>query len=110
MNYLEKSLWRMVIMNNKELIKEILFKVLTDFSVVGRLRPPIDLYEAFTKRLKECLPKEFNVIQTAIIESPYECDERHAAYLKVTSIEGQTYKAGVCYNRLGFEINIDEVD
>ena len=96
-------------MNNKELIKETLFRILTDFSVVGRLRTPIDLREAFTKRLKECLPEEFNVTQTAIIESPYECDERHAAYLKVIDPEGKTYKAGVYYNRLGFEINIDEV-
>lgn len=96
-------------MNNKELIKETLFKILTDFSVVGRLRSPIDLHKTFTKRLKECLPKEFNIIQTAIIESPYECDENHAAYLKLIDPEGKIYKAGVYYNRLGFEINIDEV-
>lgn len=96
-------------MTNKELIKQTLFTILTDFSVVGRLRQPIDLHKTFTRRLKESLPKEFNVIYTAIIESPYECDERHAAYLKVTDSEGKTYKAGVYYNRLGFEINIDEV-
>lgn len=97
-------------MNNKELIKETLFTVLTDFSVVGRLRQPNDLHKAFTKRLKESLPKDFRTIHTAIIESPQECDENHAAYFKVIDDEGKTYKAGVYYNRLGFEINIDEVN
>nr|DAQ34389.1 MAG TPA: hypothetical protein [Caudoviricetes sp.]DAS10664.1 MAG TPA: hypothetical protein [Caudoviricetes sp.] len=96
-------------MKNKELIKETLFTILTDFSVVGRLRPPIDLHKTFTRRLKECLPKEFNVIHTAIIESPHECDENHAAYFKVIDDEGKIYKAGVYYNRLGFDVSIDEV-
>ena len=95
-------------MNNKELIKETLFKILTDFSVVGRLRSPIDLHQSFTSRIKECLPKEFNIIHTAIIESPYECDENHAAYVKVIDDNGKTYKAGVYYNRLGYDASIDE--
>lgn len=97
-------------MNNKELIKETLFTILTDFSVVGRLREPIDLHKTFTRRLKECLPKEFKVIYTAIIESPHECDENHAAYIKVIDDSGKTYKAGVFYNRLGFDISINEVN
>lgn len=95
-------------MSNKELIKQTLFTILTDFSVVGRLRQPIELHKTFTRRLKESLPKEFNVIYTAIIESPYECDENHAAYVKVIDDNGKTYKAGVYYNRLGYDASIDE--
>lgn len=97
-------------MSNKDIIKETLFKILTDFSVVGCLRPPINLHKAFTRRLKESLPKEFNIIHTAIIESPHECNENHAAYFKVIDDKGITYKAGVYYNRSGFDISIDEVN
>ena len=81
-------------MNNKNIIKDALFKTLTNFNVVGRLREPLD----------------FNIIHTAIIESPYECDERFAGYLKVTDNDGKTYKAGTYYNRTGFSFNIDEVE
>ena len=97
-------------MNNKELIKETLFTILTDFSVVGRQRQPIDLHKTFTRRLKESLPNDFKVIHTAIIESPHECNENHAAYVKVVDDNGKTYKAGVSYNRLGFDVSIDEVN
>lgn len=97
-------------MNNKKLIKEMLFTILTDFSVVGRLREPLDLHKAFTNELAKHLPNDFNIIHTAIIESPYECDERFACYLKVTDNDGKTYKAGTYYNRTGFSFNIDEVE
>lgn len=97
-------------MNNKNIIKDALFETLTNFNVVGRLREPIDLHKAFTKELAKHLPNNFNIIHTAIIESPYECDERFAGCLKVTANNGKTYKAGTYYNRAGFNFNIDEVE